>query len=168
MIDFTKLDPDFNEKLQQLITNMQYLGHTVDVTCGIRSIEDECRIFRRSRPTAVIEELVKQLQDDGAPYVASVLKGVGPQPTGPWGTNTLSSYHVIGRAADMIIDGNTAGDAAIYDILSDHCTVVGLVSGETFSGASCDPGHVQLGEGNLMNLYTWPELDAIIKNIDSQ
>jgi hypothetical protein len=165
LIDFTKLDPEFVPPLKQLIANMEALGHEVNPYYGIRTLEEEARIWRRSRSTAQVEFLIKELNANGAPYAASVLEGVGPQPAGPWGTNTfIYSYHLIGKACDFFIDGDEAG-GPVYDILAEEALKVGLTPGRYFK--TSDSGHVQLGAQELSHTYTMAQMDAILKGLNN-
>lgn len=163
MIDFTKLDPTFTPLLQQLIANMEALGHTVNPYYGIRTLSEQAKIWRRSRTTAQVNDLIQQLKEGGANYAASVLVGVGPQPTGPWGTNTyLYSYHLIGKACDMFIDGDMAG-GPVYDVLATEALKLGLTPGRNFS--TPDSGHVQLSAQELSKTYTLAQMDEILRDI---
>lgn len=163
MLDFTKLDKEFSVKLIQLITNMQNLGHDVNAYYGIRTLADQARIWRRSRSSSEVNKLMDVLKENKCTYALSVLQSVGPQKTGAWGTNTyMFSYHLIGKACDMFIDGDQKG-GSVYDILAEEALKVGLTPGRYFSHP--DSGHVQLGSKELSKIYTMTEMDVILKNI---
>lgn len=163
MLDFTKLNPEFTPLLKKLIFNMEALGHVVNPYYGIRTLADQARIWRRSRSTAEVKDMFDTLQANNAPYALSVLKSVGPQKMGPWGTNTyMYSYHLIGKGCDMFIDGDEEG-GAVYDILAEEAIKVGLTPGRYFSHP--DSGHVQLGRKELTKTYTLAEMDVILKKV---
>jgi hypothetical protein len=163
MLDVSKLDPEFSSLLKTLITNMEALGHTVNPYYGIRTLQEQARIWRRSRSAAEVNELMHTLDSNDAPYALSVLKSVGAQKTAPWGTNTyMFSYHLIGRACDMFVDGDMKG-GAVYDVLATEALKVGLTPGRYFSHP--DSGHVQLGSKELNKTYTMAEMDVILSNI---
>ena len=163
-IDFTKLDPTFVPLLQQLLTNMEALGHEVNPYYGIRTLEAQAKLWRQSRSTAQVEFLINELNANGAPYAASVLDGVGPQPIGPTVTGTyLYSYHLIGKACDIFVDGDMAG-GAVYDVLAEQAVAVGLTPGRYFTTPDSD--HVQLGAEELPATYTMAQMDAILKGLN--
>jgi len=163
-IDFTKLDPTFTPLLQQLLANMTALGHTVNPYYGIRTLQQQARIWRQSRSTAQVNAEIAMLQANGAPYAASVLQSVGPQPNGPQVTNTyIYSYHLIGRACDIFVDGDMAG-GPVYDVLAAQALLVGLTPGRNFSTPDSD--HVQLGAAELPSTYTIAQMDALLQGIN--
>jgi hypothetical protein len=165
MLDFTKLNPEFTPLLKQLITNMQSLGHIVNPYYGIRSLAEQARIWRRSRSTAEVNAMFDELEANDCPYALEVLKSVGPQKLAPWGTNTyMFSYHLIGKACDMFVDGDMKG-GPVYDVLAKEALKVGLTPGRNFSHP--DSGHVQLGSKELNKLYTMTEMDIILRDLSS-
>jgi len=167
MIDFTKLDPQFNEKLQQLIVNMEALGHKVSCASGWRSLEEQAKLYRRSRSLLEIEKYMNDLATKGAPYVASIIEKVGPQSNGPWATNTVIwSQHLMGWAVDCLIDSKPDGDNIVYKVLNDEAKKLGLITGLNFS--TPDPGHIQFSATELDHLKTYPEMDFILKEINEK
>jgi hypothetical protein len=163
VLDYTRLDPTFIQKLRELITNMEALGHRINPYYGIRTLAEQARIWRRSRSTAEVNALMDTLKSHNCPYALSVLKSVGPQKMAPWGTNTyMYSYHLIGKACDMFVDGDMAG-GPVYDVLAAEALKVGLTPGRNFSHP--DSGHVQLGSKELPTLYTMAEMDIILKSM---
>lgn len=162
-LNFDLLNPRFSPLLKRLIINMEALGHTVNPYYGIRTLTEQAKIWRRSRTTAEVSSLMAELKAGHANYAASVLKGVGPQPMGPWGTNTyMYSYHLIGLAADVFVDGDTAG-GPVYDVLATEALKLGLTPGRNFSHA--DSGHIQLGALELTKTYTLMEMDEILRKL---
>jgi hypothetical protein len=163
MHNFLRLDPAFSLLLEQLITNMEALGHTVNPYYGFRTLIQQAIIWRRSRTTAEVKELMDELKAGNAPYALYILKSVGAQPMGPWGTNTyMYSYHLIGKACDMFIDGDEKG-GPVYDILAREALKLGLTPGRNFS--TKDSGHVQLGAKELTKTYSLAEMDKILEGI---
>lgn len=166
-VDFTLLDPNFNEKVQSLIINIQILGHKMTPTYGIRSLEEECRLYRRSRTIDQIQAEIDALQAAGAPYTASILDGVGPQPNGPWATNTVIwSQHLIGWAVDFLVDNRVEGSDPVYKVLSEQATLLGLTTGLNFS--TPDPGHVQYSAQELNQIMTYPEMDEKLQLLNNK
>lgn len=165
MLDFTKLAPEFSSKLKELISHMESLGHKVNPYYGIRTLAEQARIWRRSRSSAEVSAMFDTLEANNCPYALEVLKSVGPQLTGPWGTNTyMFSYHLIGRAADVFVDGDMKG-GAVYDVLAEEALKVGLTPGRYFSHP--DSGHVQLGSKELTRTYTMAEMDVLLSTLAS-
>jgi peptidoglycan LD-endopeptidase CwlK len=164
-IDFTKLDPTFVPLLQQLLQNMQDLGHTVDPYYGIRTLEEQAKLWRQSRTTAQVNAEIAMLQANGALYAASVMQSVGPQPNGPQVTHTyLYSYHLIGKACYIFVDGDTSG-GPVYDVLATEALKVGLTPGRNWPEPATDSDHVQLGNAELAATYTLAQMDEILKEL---
>jgi hypothetical protein len=164
MLDFTKLDQTFAPLLRELIINMKAKGHSINPYYGLRTLTEQAKIWRRSRSTAEVNSMCTKLEDNNCPYALSVLKAVGPQKTAPWGTNTyMFSYHLVGKAADMFVDGDMAG-GDVYDILAKESLKIGLTPGRYFS--TPDSGHVQLGSKELSHIYTMAEMDVILRELN--
>lgn len=165
MIDFTKLNPEFVPLLQQLISNMEGKGHTVNAYYGFRSLDSQAKIYRRSRSTVQINMLLDELKKNGATYAASVMESVGPQPTGSWGTDTyLYSQHLIGEACDMFIDGDMKG-GDVYNTLASEAIKLGLTPGRNFTHQ--DSGHIQYRAIELSKTYTMAQMDSILKGLNN-
>ena len=142
---------------------MKDLGHLVKPYYGFRTLAEQARIWRRSRSTAEVKAVMDTLESNNCPYALSVLKSVGPQKMGAWGTNTfMYSYHLIGKGCDMFIDGDQKG-GDVYDILAEEAIKVGLTPGRYFTHP--DSGHVQLGRKELTQTYTLADMDVILKKI---
>ena len=79
------------------------------VHSGLRSLEDQARLYRRSRSPLQIGHKVDELREAGFGFLADKLESVGPQPTGPWATNAApgESWHNYGMAIDavLLVDG---------------------------------------------------------------
>lgn len=165
--DFTKLDQTFVPLLQQLLTNMEALGHTVNPYYGIRTLEEQAKIWRQSRTTDQVNAEIAMLIANNAPYAASVLQGVGPQATGPQVTGTyIYSYHLIGKACDIFVDGDMAG-GPVYDVLAAQALLVGLTPGRNWPEPATDSDHVQLGSHELPAMYTIAEMDILLKGFNN-
>jgi peptidoglycan L-alanyl-D-glutamate endopeptidase CwlK len=146
--DFSLIDPTFSALLQQLIGNMNVLGHEVKPYYGLRTLTSQAKLYRQSRSTADILAIINQLNDQDCNYIADILISVGQQPTKPWATNALpgESYHMWGLAADMFVDGDQMG-GYVYDILASEALKLGLTPGRNFTHP--DSGHIQLGATSL-------------------
>ena len=167
-----KLNPVLDEKLKVLADNvLLHHGYSVRRGHGPRSPWDQARLWRRSRSRAVVEEAARTLSLRGAPYLSGVLLGVGPQPSGPWATNSLpgQGWHQWLEAQDFWVVGPGGkpewdGDHRGYQALAEEAARLGLTSGWFWRNK--DAGHVQVRrESGPHLLYTWPEIDSTVRSL---
>ncbi len=160
ILDFTLLDPSFEPLAQVLITEMEQKGYDCNPYFGIRTLQDQAKLYRQSRSTPMINAQIQLLRDQGCDYLANVLQSVGPQPTRPWATNALpgQSYHQFGLAMDCLLslDG-VSGTDDDYKIYADTAQSLGLTAGYYFK--SVDMGHVQLGSASKPFGYTTKQIN---------
>jgi len=102
------LDADFADRLDRVLDRMRQAGHRVDVRETLRAPERQQALYEQGRTTA-----------------------------GPVVTWTLDSRHLAGKAADVRVDGRSAGPG--YDLLHAIAKEEGLRT----LGAR-DPGHLEL------------------------
>ena len=109
-----ELDPDFRGEVEQLLQTCQTQGIMMVPFFTLRSPAEQARLWRQSRALKQISEAIQKLRADGAPFLASVLEGVGPQ-NGPHVTNALpgASWHQWGLALDCFwsVDGTAEWSA---------------------------------------------------------
>ena len=175
MIDFTKLDPKFNELLQQLIEKLMKHGYRLEPTKGFKTLETEAKLWRRSRSIHQYEFLRDSLIAEGALYAAKVLEDVGVQKTGFEATDTyLYNYHLLGLACDFNVTKypnsshmfNFHHDPDLFDFIAKEATLIGLTSGRYFRKEK--PYHLRLGELELHKLYKPAEMDKLLKEINTR
>lgn len=157
------LVPAFRANVQALMAACLVKGIDVVPYNGLRSIEDQARLWRRSRSTVDADNAVNLLRVNGAPFLANVLASIGPQPPGPWATNALpgNSWHQWGEACDLFIRVNGKADwnGPDYATMSNEAVRIGLTSG--YHWKQPDRDHVQLRPGNApTDALPWTEIDA--------
>lgn len=148
MIDWTKLDPTFATNAQALLLECANKGVKMVPCEGLRTLDEQNRLYRQSRRTEEIRTKMKILTAKGAPYLAQCLTAVGHQKAKPYATNAVGglSWHNWGLAMDCYwMDGpvvNWDGTGEGYQIYGELAKKIGLKWGATFSSLS-DYGHVQ-------------------------
>src|SRR5215468_9900795 len=73
------LVPDFREKVGQLLQKCSARGVTMVPNEAVRPPQQQAIYWRQSRSTIEINNAIAMLRNEGAPYLADVLEGVGPQ-----------------------------------------------------------------------------------------
>jgi hypothetical protein len=136
----------------------------------LRTAEEQARLWRQSRTGQQIEAKIRELEDGGAPYLARVIRDVGPQ-NGPKVTNALPglSWHQWGEAMDCfwVVDGAAEWSARRkldglngYAVYADEAEALGLTAGGHWRSFKDWP-HVQLSpEANPTRRYSLAEIDA--------
>src|SRR5690348_4825038 len=106
--DLNDLVPEFRAKVSQLLQNCATQGVQMVPSEGVRPPATQAIYWRQSRSIVEINQAIAMLRDEGAPYLASVLDGVGPQ-HGDEVTKVLpgNSWHQWGEAVDCFweVDG---------------------------------------------------------------
>jgi Fungal chitosanase of glycosyl hydrolase group 75/D-alanyl-D-alanine carboxypeptidase len=104
----TDLVPSFREKIGQLLQKCSTKGVTMVPSEAVRSPHQQAIYWRQSRSTSEINSAIAMLRNEGAPYLADVLEGVGPH-HGDEVTKVLpgNSWHQWGEAIDCFweVDG---------------------------------------------------------------
>lgn len=95
------LVPDFRAGVEAVIQTCANAGVVMRPYVGIRSLQEQARLWRQSRATEEIAAARQNLIAQGAPFLAEILQSVGPQ-HGPHVTNALPgfSWHQWGEAVD--------------------------------------------------------------------
>ena len=137
--------------------------------CGYRSVAEEAKLWRQSRPTAEVVGKTDELKAMGCDYLASVIESVGPC-TGPWATNTIPglSWHNWKQAVDFAWEDNGVvnwdGDADAYKTLADEAIKLGLTPGYYFHER--DAGHIQFSAKEVPEVYTLQEVNDHFKGLN--
>lgn len=124
---------------------------------GLRTLEEQAKLWRQSRSTSVINLQIQKLRDLKCDFLADVIINVGPQKTAQWATNAIPglSWHNWGMAVDFYVKdphtGQADWNASSYGILGKEAKALGLRWGGDFSKP--DPGHVQINQKELTELY---------------
>ena len=172
------LEPEFESSVRKLLTLCESAGYPMKPFYTLRSVYDQAKLYRQSRPFSEIQGSHDYLMDAGAPFLASVLLDVGPQ-SGKWATNALPgfSWHQHGEAVDCywLLDGKaewstrkTHNGENGYSIYAHAASKLGLVPGHFWS--SKDSVHVQKNGIPIrklieMGALTFPVLDQSMKEM---
>lgn len=164
------LGADFRPKVERVIALAAAQGIGLVPYFGARSIEDQARLWRRSRSDNEALEAVAMLNSAGASRLAAALVSVGPQQPGPWATNALpgASWHQFGQACDLYVEraGKACWNTADlgYAVLRDAAQAVGLTSGAGWKKP--DPDHIQASSyASPLDSMSWAEIDARMTNL---
>ena len=156
MVDVTKFDPIFLDKLTQLEKNCADRGVIIVKYFGIRNCNEQAKLYCQSRTKQAVQAKIDDLNKQSANYLAKCLsnnlKYCG---TGAWATNAISGYswHQWGLACDYYwkgkdgkIDWSTSnkddhGNNG-YHVMAEEAVKLGLTAGLNWSHPDSD--HVQL------------------------
>lgn len=169
MRDMALLSDSFRPTAEQLIYECkQPHGIIVRPFFTVRDVWEQARLWRQSRAWPEIEAAVAMLRTEGAPWLADVLEGVGPQ-YGRWATNALpgQSWHQWGEAMDCFVleDGGAVWDGRhqsylIYAIVARR---LGLTAGYWWPKRP-DAVHVQRPKENSpATLYPLSEINRVME-----
>lgn len=155
-IDISTLDTPFSIKVSQLIERCNEQNVTMVPYYGIRTLEAQARLWRQSRHRDEINSKIEKLRSLKCDYLADVIESVGIVPMGRWATNAIPglSWHNWGQAVDCytIIDGKASWKSSDYGFYGRIATQLQLKWGGDFSMP--DPGHVQLNEKEILDIYS--------------
>lgn len=145
-----QLQPEFRETLERAIAAAKIIDVHMVPYETVRDVWHQAKLWRQSRSSQKIAEMVNFLNVQGAEFLADVIEEVGPQ-VGPWATNAIPglSWHQYGLAADLYWDknGDEPGgaewlDIAGYEYFARICKTFNLTSG--YFWQSRDAVHIQL------------------------
>lgn len=166
--EFNHLNAHLLTKLENLLTNLQNMGYKFVPYFGLRSLEDQAKLWRQSRTTAQINKQINEWRSNGAFFLADILENVGPQ-NGKHATNALPGYswHNWGKAVDCYyeLDGKPCwdGEHPAYKIYADQALLLGLTAGYYFKSFK-DPGHIQLNSFEVPQVYSLQEINSYFEN----
>ena len=168
-LNITKdLDPRFKEPLLKTIDDTKSEGFEFRVYNGVRDVWTQAKYWRQSRTTEQINNAIEMLASNNAPFLANVLKSVGPQ-YGPRVTGALPgfSWHQWTAAADLFLveNGKAVWDSHHpgYRALATTAVDNGLVSG--YFWRMRDAVHLQLFEEKVRQLHTVEVVDEWMQKI---
>lgn len=171
--DLEKLHLEFKEKVLKLIIKCHDRGIEMRPNNGLRDPFEQGRLWRQSRTAEEIQEKIRDLEAQGAPFLAECIRRVGPQ-HGNHVTDTPPgiSWHQWGEALDCfwVVDGKAEWSPKKlingvngYQFYAEEAEIMGLNSGghwKTFK----DWPHLQLRKAsNAAKVMTLPEIDAAMK-----
>jgi len=100
------LRADFQLRVEETLRIARQSDVDMLAYCGVRTPEEQARLYRRSRTTAEIEAKMQSLRDRGYPRLADIVREVGPQ-YGRLGAHVTAaapgeSWHQFGLAVDCV------------------------------------------------------------------
>ncbi len=164
MIDFSKLDPEFSKRAQALLDLLEKdFKIKMLPYFGIRTLLEQGKLWRQSRPKQAIDYKVQYLNQQNAGYLAAAIENAGPS-TGKVATQAIPGYswHNWGRALDCVYMKNNlvcwdAKDPG-YRVYASQAEKMGLTAGLDFKSFT-DAGHIQLNSKEVPQLYTLEEVN---------
>jgi hypothetical protein len=151
-LNLKDLKDDFRVKVNDLLKHCSNRGISMQPYYTLRTPFEQARLWRKSRTNAEVVQMISQLREKGADFLAHCLESVGPQTTGKWETDSPPgfSWHQWGEAVDCvwIINQKTewsttklVNNVNGYEVYANEAAKIGLTS----LGASIgDWVHVQL------------------------
>ena len=146
------LDDGFKTTLQQVLNTCAGKGVTMTPYFGVRTPQEQGKLWRQSRTAAQIQAKLAELRAAGANFLADCIERAGPQ-NGPDVTGAIPglSWHQWGEAMDCFWRVNdkaewstTLGGAANgYKIYAAVAQAAGLTAGGLWPSRKDWP-HVQL------------------------
>lgn len=164
------LHPEFRARVEQLLVNCQKQGISLRPFYGMRSLEEQAKLWRQSRSRAEIDRAIGFLRKQAADKIADIIEEVGPQ-IGRWATNALpgESWHQWGEAVDCFVYDEDAKKAIWsakhegYRIYGEEARKLGLVSG--YFWQSQDAVHVQMRPEKVTKHFSWRQIqEKLLEN----
>lgn len=170
------LDPEFENNVRKLLKLCEKDGFPMKPFFTLRSVYEQAKLYRQSRPFSEIQGAHDYLMGQGATFLASVLLEVGAC-SGKWATNALPgfSWHQHGKAVDCFweLDGKAEWSSSKiengengYNVYARNAQKLGMNAGHFWSHK--DSVHVQQGTSSInktiqSGVMTFKELDSMMK-----
>jgi peptidoglycan L-alanyl-D-glutamate endopeptidase CwlK len=171
--DLSLLSPEFRGAVGRVLAACYELGVEIRPYVTVRDPSEQARLWRQSRSIEEITQAIHSLESNGAPFLAQVLRSVGPQ-NGDHVTDALPglSWHQWGEAVDCywqvggqanwstrdkvrLADGREMNGYRLYGEIA---VAQGLTSGGFWS-TPVDWVHIQQRKEAVERLYGWPQID---------
>lgn len=147
------LETGFRQQVEELLRQCLEGGVEMRPYTGVRTPEVQAKLWRQSRAKEEINAAIARLKQSGAPFLASVIDGVGPQ-HGPHVTNALPGlgWHQWGEAVDCFWALNGTAEWSTtkladglngYKFYAGKAKLLGLTAGGFWTSFKDWP-HVQL------------------------
>lgn len=151
--DLTQLVPDFRIHVEKLIDRCAGRGVAMRPYMGLRTPQEQAKLWRQSRSREQILAKIAELRKVGAGYLADCIEQVGPQHGDPV-TNAVPglSWHQWGEAVDCfwLVDGEAEWSTKRlvkgvngYRLMAEEAQALGLTPGGLWTKFPDWP-HVQL------------------------
>ena len=173
------LKPGFRAEVKTLLKSCKDKGVETKPFFTLRTPEEQARLWRQSRSTQEVKDAIASLDRDGAPYLAKVLRDVGPHYGQPV-TNALpgNSWHQWGKACDcywlvetgkaewssakkITLPDGTKGNG--YRIYADLAKAQRLTAGGFWTSPKDWPHVQQHAESSPCKLQSWPDIEKAMK-----
>lgn len=170
--ELSDLHRDMEEIANHVICECADDGVDLLIYCTYRSLDEQARLYRQSRPIKVINAKARQLKDRGFGFLAEALIRVGPQPTGPHVTNAApgESAHNYGEAFDAVplVGGKAAWSYAnnreLWQIYGAACETFDLVWAGNWKTFVEYPHAQRWRKHNPLKTHTPPQIEAMLLN----
>lgn len=166
--DLNLLVPEFRSRVISTLSACARVGFVLVPFFTLRDTLTQAKLWRQSRTADEVRRAVGRLRRDGAPWLAGVLDGAGPQ-HGRWATNALpgQSWHQWGEAVDCFVKGENGHAiwAATHPGYAAYATAArekGLTAG--FDWVRKDAVHVQLRAESVRDVKTWAEINDAMRS----
>lgn len=167
--DLNDLTDEMRVQAEALLEACRGRGYEMRPFFTLRTAGEQARLWRQSRTTEEIERQIRDLEENGAPFLAQVIRDAGPQ-NGPKVTNALPglSWHQWGEAIDCFWLVDSAAEWSTqrkingvngYAVYAGEATRLGLDAGGHWTSFKDWP-HVQLrGESSPARLHPLAEIN---------
>jgi peptidoglycan LD-endopeptidase CwlK len=173
-VDLTQLDPDFQAKIQQLLTACAQAGYPMQPNEGIRLPFEQGQLWRQSRTSDIVQAKIAQLNANGQTFLATCIQRPGPSSGDPV-TNAIPglSWHQWGNALDCVWimpDGSENWSETTlvngkngYHVYADIAASIGLTAGGHWDTLADWP-HVQLpAAASPLGVYTLQQINDMMQ-----
>jgi hypothetical protein len=169
--DLTLLTEEFQIDVGKLMRECTIIGVTMTPYFTLRTVWEQARLWRQSRPFSKIELTVATLRQEGGEYLAGIIEEVGSC-NGPHVTNAIpgNSWHQFGQAVDCFwnVRGDAEWSATVkideingYHVYAESAVELGLRPGSTWG----DWPHVQKPKESAPNkLMSWENINEIMSD----
>jgi peptidoglycan L-alanyl-D-glutamate endopeptidase CwlK len=169
------LIPEMREKAEKVVQRCADQNVDLLIYCTLRSLEEQARLYRKTRTRWAIEQKMNSLKARGFAFLAEILAGVGPQ-EGPLGRHVTcagpgESWHNYARAFDAVplVDGKEAWDvdafAREWEIYGEAAEAAGLQWAGRWVTFKEYP-HAQLPQGsNPLKEYDYDAIRSLLKEL---
>jgi len=173
-----------SRKIEDLVAEFQPKARTLIANCLARGIEmrpyetlrdpfEQGKLWRQSRTKERVRSKIRELQNNGAPFLAFCIESVGPQ-SGKHVTNSVPglSWHQWGEAFDSfwVVDNDAEWSTEIkinglngYHVYAEEAKKMGLTAGGLWTSFKDWP-HIQITpDSGPDKRMTLEEIDQIMK-----
>ncbi len=157
------VQPEFLVKIHNLHLECESNGLKILTYCGVRTVNEQNKIYRQSRSTNFILTKASNLEITLGYRFGEALLRIGPQKNGPRVTNAAGgqSWHNYGYAADSvpIVNGKLIWDTKhprnmeLWQLFGKCVREVGLYWAGDWEGDLVEYAHCQYFEGKVRDVY---------------